>query len=102
MVHGEDFGAVDLDTMFPVEAIALSLQSCLVVQGRWTNLVSIFIHSAQCGHDHLHREYRKCPKSLALSSLTEGRKLLIFIDGRPAHLMLCLGRILVVQWRLCR
>lgn len=71
---------------------------------RWFsfNLVSIFNHSAQCGPDHLHREYSKCPKSLALSSLTEERKLLIFTDGRPSQSLLCLDRILVVQCRLLR
>jgi hypothetical protein len=35
MVHGEDFGVDDM--MFPVEAIALSIPSCLVVQGGCTN-----------------------------------------------------------------
>jgi len=41
MVHGEDFGVIDFDKMFPVEAIALSLPSRLVVQGGWTdNLLS--------------------------------------------------------------
>jgi hypothetical protein len=31
MAHGEDFGVFDFETLFPVEAIALSLPSCLVV-----------------------------------------------------------------------
>jgi hypothetical protein len=30
MVHGEDYGVLDFYTMFPVEAIALSLPSCLM------------------------------------------------------------------------
>jgi len=35
MVHGEDFGVVEFDMMFPVEA--LSLPSCLVVQSGCTD-----------------------------------------------------------------
>jgi hypothetical protein len=37
MVHGEDFGVIDFDTMFAVEAVALSLPSCLVFQGGCTD-----------------------------------------------------------------
>lgn len=37
MVHGEDFGILDFDTLFAVEAIALSLPNCLVVQGGCTD-----------------------------------------------------------------
>jgi hypothetical protein len=36
MVHG-DFDILDFDKIFAVEAIALSLPSCLVVQGGCTN-----------------------------------------------------------------